>query len=144
MRVKARAVFVQDGKILISRDRRRGEEHLNLPGGRVQDGESTVDALIREVAEETGIEVVPDRLLYVAEVVGSHRIHDLNLVWLVGLADGQPPIDEAALVAFNAPEAASIMPPIVEQIAADAATGWPDESRWLGNIRRPPAERPSQ
>lgn len=71
MRVKVRAVIVCDGKLLVSRERRRGVEHVLLPGGRVQDGESITDALVREVAEETGLDVVPERLFYVAEVVGA-------------------------------------------------------------------------
>ena len=136
MRVKVRAVIVCDGKLLVSRERRRGVEHVLLPGGRVQDGESITDALVREVAEETGLDVVPERLLYVAEVVGSYGAHDLNLVWLSEPEDPVGVIDDDALVAFDSPLAQSIMPPIVEQIAADANSGWPEEPRWLGNVRR--------
>jgi ADP-ribose pyrophosphatase YjhB (NUDIX family) len=143
MKVKVRAVIVQDGKLLISRERRRGQDHVLLPGGRVRDGESIADALVREVLEETGMKVTPVRLLYVAEVVGSYGVHDVNLVWLAELPEGPPAIDPDSFMAFDSPEARSIMPPIIEHLAADAAAGWPDEPRWLGNIRRPPTGQPS-
>jgi ADP-ribose pyrophosphatase YjhB (NUDIX family) len=136
MKVKARAVILHDGKLVVSRERRRGVEHVLLPGGRVQDGESISDALVREVAEETGLDMVPERLLYVAEVVGSYGAHDLNLVWLAELRDANVEVNGDALVALDSPDAESIMPPILEQIAADAADGWEHEPKWLGNIRR--------
>ena len=139
MRVKVRAVIVQDGKLVVSRERRRGVEHLLLPGGRVKAGESILDALAREVAEETGLDVEPVRLLYVAEVVAGHREHDLNLIWLAAPRDDHAAIAPTALIAFDSPEAEAVMPPIIDQIKADAADGWSDEPRWLGNVRRPPA-----
>ena len=91
----------------------------------MQDGESITDALVREVAEETGLDVVPERLLYVAEVVGSYGTHDLNLVWL---AEPEDPAGASTTTRWwrstrRSPR--SIMPPIVEQIAADAKRGWP-------------------
>ena len=137
MKVKVRAVIVQDGKLLVSREHRRGIEHVLLPGGRVRDGEPITDALIRELKEETALEVVPQRLLYVAEVVGMYGVHDLNLVWLAELRDPEAPIAAEALVALDSPDARSMMPPIIGQIAADAESGWPEEPRWLGNVRRP-------
>ena len=136
MRVKARAVVVRDGRLLVSRERRRAIEHLLLPGGRVQDGESITDALVREVREETGLEVVPQRLLYIAEVVGAYGAHDLNLIWLAELADAGAAISDDLLLAFDDDRLSSIMPPIVDQIAADAADGWQHPPRWLGNVRR--------
>ena len=136
MRVRVRAVILHNRKLVVSRERRRGVERVLLPGGRVQDGESITDALVREVAEETGVEIMPERLLYVAEVVGSYSAHDLNLVWLASPRDPHLTIDRDALVALDSPLAKSIMPPIIEQIAADAANGWAQETRWLGNVRR--------
>jgi ADP-ribose pyrophosphatase YjhB (NUDIX family) len=136
MRVKVRAVVLWEGKLLVSRERRRGRDHVLLPGGRVHDGESIADALIREVREETGLDIVPQRLLYIAEAVGSHRIHDLNLVWLAELRDKDAELDEQALMPLDSPRVDSIMPPIVDRIAADVANGWPPEPRWLGNIVR--------
>jgi 8-oxo-dGTP pyrophosphatase MutT (NUDIX family) len=140
MRVKVRAVILQDGKLVVSRERRRGVEHVLLPGGRVQEGESVSEALVREVREETGLDVVPKRLVYVAEVVGSYGVHDLNLIWLAELRDAQLPVEPRALVALDSPETESIMPPIIDQIAADTARAWANEPRWLGNVRRPPVD----
>ena len=87
--------------------------------------------------EETGLEVTPLRLLYAAEVVGMYGVHDLNLVWLAEPRDSQLPVDDDVLVALDSPLAESIMPPIVERIAADAVNGWAQAPQWLGNIRRP-------
>jgi ADP-ribose pyrophosphatase YjhB (NUDIX family) len=140
VKVKVRAVVVQNGRLLVSRERRQGVEHLLLPGGRVRDGESITDALIRELAEETGLDVVPQRLLYVAEVVGMYGVHDLNLVWLAELSDPQVAIADDALVELDSQEAQAIMPPIIDHIAADAANGWSQQARWLGNVRRAPDE----
>lgn len=50
-RTAARAVIVRNGKILLVHSRRGT---YGLPGGGVEAGESCADALVREVAEETG------------------------------------------------------------------------------------------
>lgn len=142
MRVRVGAVIMLDGALVVSRERRRGVEHILLPGGRVRAGESVFDTLRREVAEETGLDVEPERLLYVAEVVGSYGVHDLNLVWLARLRDSSPAIERDVLLALDSPEAESIMPPIIDQIAADAAEGWARAPSWLGNIRRAQRRRP--
>lgn len=48
-----------EGRVLLVRHRKRGWE---LPQGRVEEGESLMDALNREVLEETGAEVEPGPL----------------------------------------------------------------------------------
>jgi 8-oxo-dGTP pyrophosphatase MutT (NUDIX family) len=138
MKVKVRAVILVDGKLLVSRERRRGVEHTLLPGGRVRASESVPDALKREVSEETGLDALPERLLYLAEVVGSYGTHDLNLVWLAKLQDPSATVDPNMLVPLDSPSVESIMPPIMDRIASDAANGFAHEPRWLGNVRRPP------
>jgi len=65
------AVVVQEGKVLLVR---RGHEPLkgqwSLPGGLLEVGESLEAGVIREVAEETGLQVQPVQLIELLD-----RIH---------------------------------------------------------------------
>ncbi len=47
------------GKLLLIRHRQRGWE---IPQGRVEEGEGLIEALLREVLEETGVKVTPGPL----------------------------------------------------------------------------------
>lgn len=143
MIVKARAVIFIDGRLIVADQRRRGQSELSLPGGRVNQYESVLEALKREVAEETGLEVDPGRLLYVSEIVQSVRSHDLELVFLAE-ATGIPSLHGFKAVDLAGGERPSIRPPILEQIVRDMSHGWRDTPRWLGNIEhllRPGAVR---
>ncbi len=66
MRVRCVGAIVHDadGRLLvIRRGRPPGAGMWSLPGGRVEPGESDEAAVVRELAEETGLVVVPGRLV---------------------------------------------------------------------------------
>jgi 8-oxo-dGTP pyrophosphatase MutT (NUDIX family) len=129
--VRPRAVIPRDDGIVVARDRRRGEEHVSIPGGRVSTGESIPEALAREVKEETGLEVTMGPLLYVVEVKAPVRRHDLNLVFLCTTSGEDPP--DLQVLSLEAEEA--VLPPILDQVRRDHAHGWTiGEPIWLGNL----------
>lgn len=70
------AVIREDRNILLIRNPERGWE---LPGGHVEEGESVCDALLREVKEETGIEVEIERFCGISQEVHTSV---LNMFWI--------------------------------------------------------------
>ncbi|MEW1750852.1 NUDIX hydrolase [Streptomyces angustmyceticus] len=63
-RLAAYAVCIQDGLVLLAcQVPPKGEANWTLPGGRVEHAEDPFDAVIREVAEESGCDAVVERLL---------------------------------------------------------------------------------
>jgi 8-oxo-dGTP diphosphatase len=66
------AIVVHDGSLLmVQRGHDPGKGLWSLPGGRVEAGEYLGDALCREVAEETGIDIEVGDLAGIFEVVGE-------------------------------------------------------------------------
>ena len=63
-------VFKGNDVLLIKRGRPPGKGDWSLPGGAVELGESAKAALVREVREETGLEVVPKKLIAVVDIIG--------------------------------------------------------------------------
>ncbi|MEU7835888.1 NUDIX domain-containing protein [Nonomuraea sp. NPDC049129] len=69
-RLAAYAVCIEGRRVLLARHVPPiGESAWTLPGGRVEHGEDPFDAVIREVAEETGYDEVVERLLGVGSRV---------------------------------------------------------------------------
>ena len=63
--ILARGVCVVDGKVLLCRPKKGG--YTYLPGGHVEFGETSREALVREMKEETGLAATAGDLLGVVE-----------------------------------------------------------------------------
>jgi ADP-ribose pyrophosphatase YjhB (NUDIX family) len=71
-------VVIDDGRILLLNQDTDTGRSWSLPGGKVEEGETLAGALVREMREETGLDVEPGRLLYVCDHLpgnGTHVVH---------------------------------------------------------------------
>jgi 8-oxo-dGTP pyrophosphatase MutT (NUDIX family) len=67
-------IFSSDGKILLGKNRSGGvyEGRLVVPGGGVESGETKLEALRREMIEETGIDISDATVTEINESSGEH------------------------------------------------------------------------
>jgi ADP-ribose pyrophosphatase YjhB (NUDIX family) len=122
-RVRVSALVVLEGRVVLVRHRAGASAYHLLPGGGVGYRETLEHALVREVREETGLEVTLGELLFVndtidpagtrhvvnmtfrAQIVGGHvtdapedkRVEAVDLVWPESLSemDLRPPLASA-------------------------------------------------
>jgi 8-oxo-dGTP diphosphatase len=88
------AVAVRDGRVLLVR---RGTEplkgHWTLPGGLLELGESLSEGVVREVREETGLEVEPIELVEILDRIhregGRVRYHYVIADFLCSVTGGE-------------------------------------------------------
>lgn len=64
MRKAARAIIIENGKILVMHRNKHGSQYFTLVGGRADKEEMPLETLAREVREESGLEVTNARLVY--------------------------------------------------------------------------------
>ncbi len=82
------AVVVDDGRLLlIRRGRGAAQGDWSIPGGRVEPGETLAEAVVRELAEETGLEGVCGAFIGWVERLGDY-FHHVILDFEVEVLDG--------------------------------------------------------
>jgi 8-oxo-dGTP diphosphatase len=89
------AVIIQNGKILLEKRKSEpGRGKWSIPGGLVELGESVNQTVVREVAEETGLEVCEPELIDVVDNVvrdenGEVKYHFVIIDFFVKLKGGE-------------------------------------------------------
>lgn len=81
-RVASYAILIRDGELLLARltPRISAMRRWTLPGGGVEFGEHPIDSMVREVREETGLEVAPVSLLEVESRVLDFSDLDMHAI----------------------------------------------------------------
>ncbi len=83
-RHRAVAVCVDDGYVLLHKS--VADDFWGMPGGRVEFGEASSQATVREMREELGLDASIERLLWVVEnffTRGDMRHHVLGMYYLI-------------------------------------------------------------
>jgi ADP-ribose pyrophosphatase YjhB (NUDIX family) len=95
--VSVDAVIIKDGKILlIKRGREPFMGYWALPGGYVEWDESAEESVVREVAEEVGVNVDSWRLIGVYSAPDRHPKQVINIAFAVKVS-GHPQAGDDAL-----------------------------------------------
>jgi ADP-ribose pyrophosphatase YjhB (NUDIX family) len=82
----ARAIIVEDDKILVMNRDKYGNQYTTLPGGRLQPGEEPEVALKREVYEETGLEITASQLVFTED---NPEPYNFQYIYLCQVASHQ-------------------------------------------------------
>lgn len=95
IRVSIKAVIIDNGRILLTKNRDQQSIFYLLPGGGQNPGEPIADALKRECLEEVGARVEPGPLLFVRDYLsenhdfaGEHEdVHQVELMFAATLQE---------------------------------------------------------
>jgi 8-oxo-dGTP diphosphatase len=140
-RVRVAALIVRGGEVVVVRHRAGNAFYHLLPGGGVGWGETLADALVREIAEETGLSASVGRLLFVNDTIDpSGNRHVVNITFEAHITGGEitstpedPRVEAVDMVRPEALAELDLRPPMAEALAAWIVGDVP-ESPYLGSL----------
>ena len=86
-----RAIVIKNNHLLVMHRNKFGKEYDTLPGGRIERNESHAEALLRELNEETGVQVANPRLIYIEHAGDPYGD---QFIFLCDYVDGEPALRE--------------------------------------------------
>ncbi|MFJ6165840.1 NUDIX domain-containing protein [Micromonospora orduensis] len=119
----AKAAVVQDGKVLIlhpcAETHHAEHDSIDLPGGKIRYGEDPLEALAREVREETGLLVEPIAPVRLWSFVRSDGLHFIGVTVVCTTQTGEVRLsDEHEGYAWVPPTAIAAAWPVHDELQA--------------------------
>ncbi len=91
MRISVRAIIIKDSQILVMDRDKFGFKYLSLIGGAKEANETEIEALHREVWEETSIKIADPRLVIIED---AGDVYGIQYIYLCTYLSGEVHLDE--------------------------------------------------
>ncbi|PWT99711.1 MAG: NUDIX hydrolase [Candidatus Melainabacteria bacterium] len=134
-------VVVQDSKILLVKHRKGTRQYWVLPGGRLEYGETFQECGIRELKEETGLEVEVQDFLFLSEAIAPDRSRHIVNIYLKGKVTGgtmklgsEPVLAGVDFLPLAELGKITLFPPIAQAIINSLPNGSAGGIEYLGNL----------
>lgn len=134
-------VVTGDRRILLVKHRKGSRQYWVLPGGRLEYGETFQECAVRELKEETGLDIKVGRMIYMSEAIAPDRSrHIVNIYLTAEVAGGtlqlgsEPVLAGVDYVPLEELEDSTLYPPVGKKILEDVQTGFPPCIEYLGNL----------
>jgi 8-oxo-dGTP diphosphatase len=140
-RVSVVVLDSDEKKILLVRHRKGSRHYWVLPGGRLEYGETFHECAIRELKEETGLEVAVERFLFISEAIAPDRTrHIVNIFVQAKVTGGvmkvgnEPVLAGVDFIDLTELERMTLFPPVGQMILESLPKGFSDTIKYLGNL----------
>jgi 8-oxo-dGTP pyrophosphatase MutT (NUDIX family) len=138
VQIRVTGVLIEGTDILVLDQDTDTGRRFSLPGGKVEEGEPLGEALVREMREETGLDVEPGQLLYVCDHLPGGDTHVVHMTFEVRRIGGV--VGAVTAGADTRPIRGVEWVPVValgslgfgERFAALAADGFPGAGAYMG------------
>ena len=134
-------VINSDNQILLVKHRKGQRQYWVLPGGRLEYGEAFFECGVREVKEETGLDVEVDKIVFLSEAIAPDRTrHIVNVFLLARLIGGTMKLGNEPVLAgvefrgLDDLKTLALYPPVSQQILESVPSGFDGGIKYLGNL----------
>ncbi len=143
IRIRVAAILLEGNRLLLVKHEKEGRAYWLLPGGGVEYGESLSQALVRELREETSLEIAPGAVVLLNDSIAPHGGRHIVNVYFTAKALGgtlsmgsDPRVVAAAFVPLEKLQELQLYPDVREALLEAAQNGFSQSARYLGNLWR--------
>ncbi len=134
-------VVNKEEKILLVRHKKGNQRYWVLPGGRLEYGETFEECAVREVKEETGLEVQFERFLFLSEAIAPDRTRHIVNIFIKAKVTGgtlqlgdEPVLVGVDFIPLEELRKLTLFPPVSDEVIDSLSRGSEDGIKYLGNL----------
>lgn len=130
----------EKGELLLIKHRKPTRSYWVLPGGHLDYGETLETCAVRELKEETNLDIRVEKMLYVSQALAPDQSrHIVNLYFLAKLLGGElrlgeeEVLEEARFIPFEEIGSLTLYPSVTGELLDSFKKGFRQEILYLGN-----------
>lgn len=134
-------VISSERKILLVKHRKGSKQYWVLPGGRLEYGETFQECAVRELKEETGLDIAVDKMVFLSEAIAPDRSRHIVNVYLTAHVTGgvmklgnEPVLAAVDYVWLTELESSTLYPPVGKHILEAVEDSFSKGIQYLGNL----------